>query len=199
MNKLTKPISYESIYLNGKCKLCGFDYPDHEDDCAGLLLSNTRLSVYAYVESEHSNGYSLEWVESELESNAFNKKEELTDELIRQSDHEEILIPDIYNSSWLYNKPTESILEKTEFFIELKGSYKIEMDKKEIKDIAFAKHFAVYKKKTEERKREKAKTKMDKAIAELNKIKDLIKDGIYEQKMLEINKEYEDDMAALIK
>lgn len=183
MNKVTSKPNLDSFYDDRSgvkvCKICEEREGNHKDNCVALFFGEVEI-ILCYHDFA---GDCMDWLEKDINCNIEDKNS---------------LVKTI-NSAFSLDCNQKGILKKSplstrNYHIQVKCSCEVSFDRKEIEALDVEVRNKKYLENEEEKIKKTATENFNKKVREINKIKDILKDGIYEEKMNEFKKEYEEEM-----
>ena len=183
MNQITKKPDLNSLYVQYKgveiCKICGESQRDHLDNCIALFFSQLDVVLHYY----HWAGDYQDWMRREIDC-GLEDKPSLLKEINSAFDNREIP----------KNMLKTSGLSKKNYYISVECSSRVDIDKSYIENLDVTEKNKQFVKNKKEQIEKEAMKKLNESVAELQKIKHMLKDGAYEESMIKIRKEYETKM-----
>lgn len=183
MNEVTSKPDLDSFYKDCSgvkvCKICDEREGDHKDNCVALFFSEVEMVLcYQDIVGDYP-----EWLEKDINCSIEDKNS-----LLKR-----------INSAFSLDCNQKGILEKSPlstryYYIQVKCSCEVSFDRNEIEALDVEVRNEKYLENEEEKIKKTATENFNKKVREINKIKDILKDGIYEEKMNEFRKKYEEEM-----
>jgi hypothetical protein len=183
MNKVTSKPNLDSFYDDRSgvkvCKICEEREGNHKDNCVALFFGEVEI-ILCYHDFA---GDCMDWLEKDINCNIEDKNS-----LVKTINS--AFCKDYVPKNILKNSP----LSTKNYYIQVRCSCEMFFDRDEIEALDLKEKNNKYLENEEERIKNIATENFNKKVREINKIKDILKDGIYEEKMNEFKKEYEEEM-----
>lgn len=182
MNKITKVPDISKIFKNSKCRLCKSEAPEHKDDCLGIIVSSSKIKLTAFRDDYYSPNQIRKYRRTliTLDKDTVENQTKLADKLVGVyvMDMKQFP-PEDYSYEGGFEVSIASNVLLNEFVNSKEVLESVKMIDKEI-----------WAKERNKKIIAEARAKFEKKMLSLDKIKEDLKEEVYEAKFKKITDEY---------